>query len=93
MRMLFILAAALAIMPLDAPRAQGGCSPLMIYELRARGFPEYEIQRICSVPIAQPRPATVCATPAGYCQMMQAVPIGAGCQCFTQWGPVYGQAR
>ena len=42
---------------------------------------------------AEPSPAAVCATIFGACPMMEVVEPGAGCTCFTAFGPIGGVAR
>jgi len=39
------------------------------------------------------RPASVCSTIYGTCPMIQAIPPGTTCTCFTAFGPIVGVAR
>jgi hypothetical protein len=41
----------------------------------------------------QPAVATMCVTAYGNCPMVQAIPVGSACTCYTVWGPIAGIAR
>jgi hypothetical protein len=42
---------------------------------------------------SSPRAAEVCSTIFGACPMMEAIPPGSSCTCFTAFGPVAGVSR
>lgn len=101
-----VLLGLLAAACLPAVDALAFCTTRERIQLRNEGVPQMEIDRLCGgttqqrVPsmapqqqMPRPRFATLCMTNAGPCPMAVAMPVGAACACYTQWGAVPGMAQ
>jgi hypothetical protein len=95
-----------ALTPLDGDAA---CTARERIDLRREGYTKEEVERICadevedkraqvprsprSTPPSGSGAATICSTPVGACFMMQPVPVGSYCTCFTAAGSYPGVAQ
>lgn len=74
------------------------CTALDVSQMRAKGFNDFDIMRICgnanpdnSPPMeVAPPPTNICQTPNMWCVLNQFGPAGAPCWCATPYGPVSG---
>lgn len=100
LKLAMLIAVALSTANIEA---YAQCSPQAVFEMQRRGFPQWQIDKICGVyqhqpapfpNIGSPAPMSVrCLSQAGTCSMRQPGPIGAPCWCQTPFGPSPGIVR